>query len=83
MKDFLRAQAAVADNLTLTQPRHLEAARRAARHLRDAAVTMETTTIDLATVDLQSAQLALAEITGDQVEEKLLDKVFSEFCVGK
>lgn len=83
VKDFLRAQAAVADNLTLTQPRHLEAARRAARHLRDAAVTMETATIDLATVDLQSAQLALAEITGDQVEEKLLDKVFSEFCVGK
>ena len=39
--------------------------------------------VDLCTVDLQSAQAALGEITGDQVEEKLLDAVFSRFCVGK
>ena len=26
---------------------------------------------------------ALAEITGDRADEKLLDRVFSEFCVGK
>lgn len=83
VKAFLRAMAAVSDNLTLTQPRHLEAARRAVRHLRDAEATMRAATIDLATIDLQAAQLALSEITGDQVEEKLLDRVFSEFCVGK
>lgn len=83
VRDFLRTQAAAADHLPLTQPRHLEAARRAAQHLRDAVSTMESATVDLCTVDLQAAQLALAEITGDQVEEKLLDKVFSSFCVGK
>lgn len=83
VKEFLRRQAASADALTLTQPRHLAAARRAVHHLTDAAHTMEIATIDLAAVDLQAAQMALAEITGDQVEEKLLDKVFSEFCVGK
>lgn len=83
VKDFLRRQAAAADTLTLTQPRHLAAAHRAVQHLTDAAHTMETATIDLAAVDLQAAQMALAEITGDQVEEKLLDKVFNEFCVGK
>lgn len=83
VKEFLLRMAAVTDNLTLTQPRHLEAARRAAEHLRSAAATIDVATIDLCTVDLQAAQLALAEITGDQVEEKLLDKVFSEFCVGK
>jgi hypothetical protein len=27
--------------------------------------------------------MALAEITGDEVEEKLLDEVFGRFCVGK
>ena len=83
VKDFLHRLSSVTDSLTLTQPRHLEAARRAARHLRDAAATIDAATIDLATVDLQAAQLALAEITGDQIEERLLDKVFSEFCVGK
>ncbi|MBQ7306682.1 MAG: GTP-binding protein, partial [Clostridia bacterium] len=82
LKDYLRQQAAVADHLTLTQPRHLEAARRAAAHLRQAAQSLALA-IDFAAVDLQAAQLALSEITGDQVEEKLLDKVFSQFCVGK
>ena len=82
LKDYLRQQAAVADQLTLTQPRHLEAARRAAAHLRQAAQSLNLA-IDFAAVDLQAAQMALSEITGDQVEEKLLDKVFSQFCVGK
>lgn len=82
LKAYLRQQSAVSDHLTLTQPRHLEAARRAAAHLRQAAQSIHMA-IDFATIDLQAAQLALSEITGDQVEEKLLDKVFSQFCVGK
>ena len=44
---------------------------------------MAAETIDLASVDLLAAQQALGEITGDQVEEKLLDRVFADFCVGK
>lgn len=80
LRTFLTEQAAVSDHMTLTQPRHLEAARRAASHLRQAA---EADLLDLAAIDLQSAQAALGEITGDQVEERLLDRVFSQFCVGK
>ena len=83
LKDYLARQAAVSDRLALTQPRHLDAARRAASHLRQAADTLEASSVDLCSIDLQAAQLALAEITGDQVEEKLLDKVFATFCVGK
>ena len=83
LKDFLAAQAAVSDRLALTQPRHMEAARRAARHLRQAADTASALSVDMASLDLQAAQMALAEITGDEVEERLLDKVFGLFCVGK
>ena len=83
LKAFLAEQAAVSDNLALTQPRHVEAARRAARHLRQAAETARALSVDMASIDLQAAQLALAEITGDEVEEKLLDRVFGMFCVGK
>ena len=83
VKDFLRRRGCLTDALPLTQPRHMEAARRAARYLREAADTLQTSAIDLAAVPLMDAQLALGEITGDQVEEKLLDRVFSEFCVGK
>lgn len=83
LKALLADRAAVSDRLALTQPRHMEAARRAAQHLRQAAVTARAFTVDMASLDLQSAQLALAEITGDEVEERLLDRVFGMFCVGK
>ncbi|MBQ8202209.1 MAG: tRNA uridine-5-carboxymethylaminomethyl(34) synthesis GTPase MnmE [Clostridia bacterium] len=83
LKEYLAQQAAVSDKLALTQPRHVEAARRAARHLHQAAETAQSLSVDMASVDLQSAQLALAEITGDEVEEQLLDRVFGMFCVGK
>ena len=83
LKAYLAQQAAVSDQLALTQPRHVEAARRAAKHLRQAAQTAEALSVDMASIDLQAAQLALAEITGDEVEERLLDRVFGMFCVGK
>ena len=84
LKALLRDRAAVSDRLQLTQPRHLEAARRAAHHIRQAVQTLKDgMPVDLCTVDLQAAQTALGEITGDQVGEKLLDAVFSRFCVGK
>ena len=83
LKAFLADQAAVSDRLALPQPRPMEAARRAASHLRQAAGTARTLTVDMASLDLQAAQLALAEITGDEVEERLLDRVFGLFCVGK
>ena len=73
----------VSDRLALTQPRHLDAVRRAVGHLKDALKTLECFTPDVAATDLQAAQAALSEITGDNADEKLLDSVFSLFCVGK
>ncbi len=83
LRAFLFRKAQVSDLMALTQPRHMDAARRAAEALRDAHDTLETSTLDLCTLDLDRAQAALAEITGDHVEESLLDRIFSTFCVGK
>ena len=83
IRDYLQERAEIGDQLAITQPRHLEAVRRAVGHLEDALRTLEQWTPDLAATDLQAAQNALSEVTGDQADEKLLDKVFSEFCVGK
>ena len=83
VRDFLRESAEVGDNLAVTQPRHLDAVKRAISHLEDALKTLDTYTPDLAATDLQAAQNALSEITGDRADEKLLDAVFSSFCVGK
>ncbi len=83
VRDYLRESAEVGDSLALTQPRHLDAVKRAISHLEDALRTLDAYTPDLAATDLQAAQNALSEITGDRADEKLLDAVFSTFCVGK
>ena len=83
VKALIRRHTEVNDRLALTQPRHLEAIRKAVGHLEDALRTSATETLDLTAVDLQAAQAALGEITGDQVDERLLDRIFAQFCVGK
>ncbi len=80
---YLRQFAEVSDRIALTQPRHLDAARRAVSHMKDALATLENYTPDVAATDLQAAQNALSEITGENADEKLLDRIFSRFCVGK
>lgn len=75
--------AETSDNIVLSQPRHILSVKRAIGHLKDALRTLEDYTPDMASVDLQQAQAALGEITGDNVSERLLDTVFSSFCVGK
>ena len=39
--------------------------------------------LDLISIYITAAMKALGEITGDELEEDLLNKIFSEFCVGK
>ena len=83
LKQMLKEQTRVSDRMAVSQPRHLDAVKRAIAALKSARDTMESMTPDMASTDLQAAQAALAEITGDRADEKLLDRVFSTFCVGK
>lgn len=83
LKHMIEQFARLSADPALTQPRHLDAAQRALRHLRDALSTLECYTPDVAATDLQAAQEALCEITGERADEQLLDRVFSTFCVGK
>ena len=39
--------------------------------------------IDLLAIDIQDAYASLGEITGVVIEDALIDKIFSEFCLGK
>lgn len=84
LKDFLAAQGQVADRMALTQPRHIAAAQDAVQILRRAADALRAgTPIDLIALELTLAQERLGEITGDRMDQRMLDAVFQGFCVGK
>ncbi|NLC32021.1 MAG: tRNA uridine-5-carboxymethylaminomethyl(34) synthesis GTPase MnmE [Clostridiales bacterium] len=64
--------------------RHMHLARQAASSLSEAADSMEIAEpFDLVAIHLHEALYALGEVTGEQVTDALLDKIFLNFCVGK
>ncbi len=84
LEEKIVAFGAGAGESELTQERHMALAREAAAALRRAAEACEMgEAVDVAAVELNEALHVLGRITGDQVDEKLLDDVFSRFCVGK
>ncbi|BDR68505.1 tRNA modification GTPase MnmE [Clostridium tetani] len=72
------------DSIIITNTRHKEALIRAKESCNTALKALENTlAIDLASIDIKNAWLSLGEITGDTLEEDIIDKIFSEFCLGK
>lgn len=68
----------------ITNTRHKEALIRAKESCKSAMDTLTNTlAIDLASIDIRNAWLTLGEITGETLEEDIIDKIFSEFCLGK
>lgn len=73
-----------ANDIMITNLRHKEALIRAKEKCEEALKTLEAGfAIDLASIDAREAWSSLGEITGDTIEEDLLNKIFSEFCIGK
>ena len=68
----------------VTNVRHAQALNRAARSLREAlhAVTSGGMA-EFVAVDLRDAADALGEITGAITSDEILNRIFSEFCIGK
>jgi len=47
------------------------------------ATIAEQLPLDFWTIDLRGAIHALSEVTGEEVTESMLDRIFSRFCIGK
>ncbi len=72
------------DSMLVTNVRHKNALERALKSIKDGIKAIkEQLPLDFIEVDIRDAWEALGEITGDTVEEDLLDHIFENFCIGK
>lgn len=72
------------DSLLVTNVRHQAALHRAHESLRQAMVSVrEGRSGECVALDLRAAADALGEITGVITTDEILDRIFSDFCIGK
>ncbi|OFI05395.1 tRNA modification GTPase MnmE [Clostridium acetireducens DSM 10703] len=71
-------------DIIVTNARHKNALIKAKSSCDAALDSLKNTlAVDLASIDIRNAWLSLGEITGETLEEDIIDKIFSEFCLGK
>lgn len=84
IKDLFFSGEIKTTEVIITNSRHKEALYRAKERCKAALYTLTSgISIDLASIDVRSAWFHLGEITGETLDEDIIDKIFSEFCIGK
>ncbi len=72
-----------AESPAIVSLRHEKVLQEALSGVENAIEAVKIRPLELVSLELQNAWLKLGEITGDTASEDLLDKIFSEFCLGK
>ena len=72
------------ESAIITSSRHTASLQAALSHIQNALETAKTGLADdFISIDLTAAYHCLGEITGETLSEDIIDKIFSEFCLGK
>lgn len=81
---FLSSEVKITDSIIITNVRHRDQLLKAKSNIEDALNSLESNMpLDCIEVDIKGCWENLGEITGDTVGEDIIDKIFSEFCIGK
>lgn len=81
---FFEGEMISAEDGLLGNVRHKNALYKAKQAMQNALQTITTRMPeDFISMDLQEANSALGEITGDTVDEEIIDRIFTKFCLGK
>ncbi len=81
---FNTGRIAVDNQPLVTNVRHEQALKQCIQSLKNAVDTIDAGFFeDLVSVDLQAAYGNLMEITGQTVDEDIIDQIFKNFCLGK
>lgn len=80
----LGADAGISEDVEMSRIRHAECLQAALQSLDGARETfMAGQSGDLVMVDLRDALSSIGEILGERLDEQILDRIFSTFCLGK
>lgn len=81
---FMSGKINIEESVMITNVRHKDALIKADNSLSDALSTVDMgMPEDCLSIDLTNAYKALGEITGESVQDDLIKKIFSQFCLGK
>lgn len=81
---FFNGDLNISDEIIISKARHKESLINAKNSLENVIKTIDDGfTEDFISIDLQDSYKYLGEITGETLEEDIIDKIFSEFCLGK
>lgn len=84
IKSFNKLGQTESDAILITHFRHKQVLSQSLAHVQEAISALRSNIpLDLVSGLLRAGAEDLAEITGDEVSEELIERIFSEFCVGK
>jgi tRNA modification GTPase len=83
-KEFLSGKLSIDNDTIVSNVRHKNLLIKARQSISDVIESVENgLTLECVEVDIMDTLTYLGEITGASVKEDLMDKIFSEFCIGK
>ena len=72
------------NSFVITNSRHIESLKESLAHLDNALLGLDNLIqLDLISIDIKNCWISLGNITGNSDNEKIIDDIFSKFCVGK
>jgi tRNA modification GTPase len=72
------------ESFFITNTRHKNALERAKKSIEEAIKAIhQGLSLEFVEIDVKNCWECLGEITGDTIEEDILDAIFSNFCIGK
>ncbi len=85
MLDYVTSKNINNGSIVLTNTRHITAIKQALKYCSDSidSTNDNMVNLDLVSIDIKNIWLSLGDITGNSDNEKIIDDIFSKFCVGK
>ena len=81
---FLGGEIEAKDNVLISNVRHKDLLLKAKDALERGIISIDNQMPeDFISIDLQDALSYLGEITGDSVDDEIIDRIFTKFCLGK